>query len=412
MDSVAIDTEWDELHQAEIEYGNLITNNKNKPSHYLVSREASQTPIRMRDRIVAQFMSRENIKYLKELLNHKVPAGALRTQAINSLEEAMHTFALKRALEVIASDPIAKRGAARPAVDFWAELRRVNRVFYEERMSVLRDYAPIIEERERKEFAIKANKNAPHITRPVIRDAQSEDNEQYHMRMFISDSLRPPGLENLNTSGPLYALLEDQQQPDGARPIKTPNCDKKEKFTHRPDSKQEMGIITTGNFPIGKLPTEYDEEYCFSGNWETGNPNRTPAQAIAEYWGDDKVATQTFVGRKEQNTDDNGDNVGRAYGDDYAWGTSWKDNGGTRFMRYETIPFWQKGGREGYEHDIEETLGTQMRESNNHVRGWDMERLRLPLSLKKYEPEEKGCAKINKYAKPPGQTYKQYGARS
>ncbi len=36
------------------------------------------------------------------------------------------------------------------------------------------------------------------------------DNESYAMRMFISDSLRPPGLERLNVPGPLFGIREDQ----------------------------------------------------------------------------------------------------------------------------------------------------------------------------------------------------------
>jgi hypothetical protein len=53
-------------------------------------------------------------------------------------------------------------------------------------------------------------------------------------------------------------------------------------------------------------------------------------------------------------------------------------------------PFWQKGGHEGYDYDIEENLGTQMRESDNHVRRWDLDRMRQPQ----------------------GQQYRTYGPRS
>ena len=45
-------------------------------------------------------------------------------------------------------------------------------------------------------------------------------------------------------------------------------------------------------------------------------------------------------------------------------------------MRYTSPPFWQKGGREGYDYDIEENLGTAGRELDNHVRRWPLDRIR------------------------------------
>lgn len=63
----------------------------------------------------------------------------------------------------------------------------------------------------------------------------------------------------------------------------------------------------------------------------------------------------------------------------------WRDQGQTRYMRYEEIPFWQKGGREGYELDIEETLGLGSRELDHQIRGWDMSRVRPHEGGKHYE---------------------------
>ena len=91
---------------------------------------------------------------------------------------------------------------------------------------------------------------------------------------------------------------------------------------------------------------------------------------MAEYWGDGWTVSETQTGAPET--------MGQAYGSRYAWGNSWQENGGTRFMRYESIPFWQRGGREGYEYDIEETLGTAARELDGPVRRWDMDRVRNP----------------------------------
>ena len=218
------------------------------------------------------------------------------------------------------------------------------------------------------------------------------------MRMFISDSLRPPGLEHLNTPGPLYALREDQstwvpRQRAGPSappalaypPTRTQPWRFTEKFgspappprapASRAQSSAPSGVLTAS---AGRVPPQggarrdetpvaypYDET---DDAWSEGRANRTPEQAMAEYWGDGWVVSQTATGSPEA--------MGQAYGSAYAWGDTWKENGGNRYMRYESIPFWQQGGREGYDYDIEETLGTAGRELDAHVRRWDMDRVR------------------------------------
>jgi hypothetical protein len=122
--------------------------------------------------------------------------------------------------------------------------------------------------------------------------------------MFVSDSLRPPGLEHLNGPGPLHALREDQ----GARP-------------HEQLTDDDIFIYGEADEP-----------------WSRGNPNRSSEQALAEYWGDGQVATDSAPESRKGP---------QAYGDAYAWGDTWRENGGTRFMRRETIPFWQQGGARG-----------------------------------------------------------------
>ncbi len=116
--------------------------------------------------------------------------------------------------------------------------------------------------------------------------------------------------------------------------------------------------------------------------WRLGNPNRTPEEAMAEYWGEDRVLSDTTLGALETG--------GQVYESRYGAGTKWQEHNGGRFMRYETIPFHQKLSREGADYDIEETLGSAGRELDAHVRRWDMDRLR----------------------KPRGQEYRTYGPRS
>jgi hypothetical protein len=67
--------------------------------------------------------------------------------------------------------------------------------------------------------------------------------------------------------------------------------------------------------------------------------------------------------------------------DRYGQGPLWHEKGGTRFMRYPTIPIWQNLSRaREYDHEIEETLGTGGREFDNHVRRWGLDRVREPRS--------------------------------
>lgn len=311
-------------------------------------REAVRTPIRFRERVLNQFRSPANLAYLRSLFEKRYPRGPLRTFAVDTLQDAVLSFAEGegRGYDVLGDDPIAQRGAVSRAVSLWDEVRRMNRVFYEDRLSLLRDQAHIIERR------------AP-------RDGVSEDEEQYHMRMFISDSLRPPGLEHFNTPGPLYALREDQSDWTPKRPL--PGS--RESFAAQPGPSPRPGSQEA----FAARRAADNDVYLYNEDdapWDIGDPNRTPEQALAEYWGDGWTVSETTTGAPET--------MGQAYGADYAWGTSWKDNGGTRFQRYETIPFWQLGGREGYDYDIEETLGTQARELDAHVRRWDMDRVRQP----------------------------------
>lgn len=322
-------------------------NSHGSEAGWWAGREASRTPVRFRDRVLAQFRSPQNLAYLRDLFARRVPAGPLRAFTLATLHDALLEYSggEGRALEVLASDPGTQRGALRPAVGLWDEVRRLNRAFYEDRLAFLREQAHTIERR------------APLW--PPARDGVSEDDEPYHMRMFVSDSLRPPGLEHLNTPGPLYALREDQS-------TWTPR-QRREQFTAAGADDTSADVFLYG---------EADAP------WSRGNPNRTPEQSLAEYWGDDRIATDTMTGAPEL--------MGQAYGEASAWGDAWRENGGTRFMRRETIPFWQQGGREGYDYDIEETLGTAGRELDGHVRRWDMDRVRDPR----------------------GQEYRRYGPRS
>jgi hypothetical protein len=393
--------------------------------------EEARTPTRFRGRVILAFRAPANVAYLRDLFSRKVPPGPMQAFVLETLADSVYGYSTNygRALEVLADDPFSRRDGVRPAVSLWGEVRRLNQVYYQERMAFLREHAALLE-------------RVPRAgARPTgLRDGISEDDEPYHMRMFTEDSLRPDGWAHLNGAGPLYAILEDQARnvnkwpapradpgdlawgaaiarrtagpcPTGSRA----RARTQEKFTgggSRGDpadparAPPEAGFV--GGFAWGRpspappapppggwghgylgepkpepplwVPAHVESFLYGSPDapWSTGNPERTPEQAVAEYWGDDGVmATEDGVAWEGAN------------GDDSSWG-DWAGSNGARFQRWDGIPFWQKGGHEGYELDIDESLGVLMRETGNPVRRWDMDRLRDPR----------------------GQEYRRYGARS
>jgi hypothetical protein len=323
-----------------------------------MEREAARTQTRFHEKVVAQFISPQNIAYLKSVFEKMVPAGQMRIFAVETLADAVYNY--DRAVDAVESDPIAQRGENRVASDMWSEVRRLNRLFFADRMKLLREQASMIEKGDRK------MKRGP-------RDFTSDEDESYGMRMFIADSLRPPGLEHMNTPGPLYALREDQANSERAPPGR---------------GGQALRELFESKSPDASANARPWQGLHEDDGWGEGNPNRTPSQAIEEYWGDGFVESQkpptegTMLGAQDQW------NV--SYGELYGWGEEWMKDGGTRFMRYERPPFWQKGGREGYDYEIQETLGTAARELDSDVRRWDLDRVR----------------------KPRGEEYRRYGARN
>lgn len=84
--------------------------------------------------------------------------------------------------------------------------------------------------------------------------------------------------------------------------------------------------------------------------WSVGNPHRSTEMAMAEYWGENNVESTSKV-----------DSIGHAYG----------NTSRQRFMRYESIPVWQRTGRREYDTDIRETLGSSALELDSQTRRWE-----------------------------------------
>jgi len=178
--------------------------------------------------VLDQFLAPANVAYLELVLK----GSGIARMSYARVYEAATVFAERtggRALDLLESDPTAVRGRLRPALDFWATVRQLNYAFYSD--------------------VVSAAAATAHLTDPAPHDGISADDEDPGMRMFIADSLRPPGLEHMNTPGPLYALREDQ--------------------TDWPATTKVLSEAFPG-VPDPDAP------------WDEGNANRTPEEAVAE----------------------------------------------------------------------------------------------------------------------------------
>jgi len=93
--------------------------------------------------------------------------------------------------------------------------------------------------------------------------------------------------------------------------------------------------------------------------WGEANPDRTPEQALAEYWGDELSPTSSIVG-------------GEGYA--YESANSWSSQRTSKPMRKPNPPKNQpNGGRGNYEHDISGTLGYEGVEFENRSTTWGMD---------------------------------------
>ena len=255
-----------------------------------------------KSRVAAQFRSRENIDYLRDIFKRDLTGGA-RKFIVSSLEEAVHGFYAEAVLD---EDMIAQRGGLRPGIALWDEVRRLNRVFYESRME------------------IAASMSVGYI------------NEPYHMRMFEADSIRPPGLESLNNDGPSYELLENQvphhSSGPGAAASKRSNQEWVDDAQLASPTARSFDGFVAGNGGGGNNVGSGGDEA-----WSAANPYRSSEEAAQEY------RDQYFAGSTDR-----------------------------RFMRRFEIPFWQKGGREGIDHNIRDTLGAAPVELETMFQKWDI----------------------------------------
>ena len=249
-----------------------------------------------RERVLLQFRAPENQRYIAAAFAYACRPGGARTPAGEARLAAL-LAAQERAVDVFAStygqggalldsDPLAIRGSAARGGNLLEELRALNQAFFQERMRAVEyDGAP---------------------SRDPLTGAASQvgAGEPLFYRMFEADSLRPPGLEDLNGPGPTWALDEDQAHlsllqaqtrgaPVFAAAAPRPGGGGVEGFAGRP-----AGLPAPAAPPDGAAAADFAATYdpsvpASDRGWRAGAP-RTPEQAVAEYFGEDSPFAETM----------------------------------------------------------------------------------------------------------------------
>ncbi|GFR88946.1 hypothetical protein ElyMa_002530700 [Elysia marginata] len=255
---------------------------------------------RLRAHLIDTFRSPQNVAYLRKLFAQQTPPGALRRFALETLEDSVYSFEWDTDFGY--SGPTAQRGGSsmQPTNTFWRRVGRLNLIFFKSRMRFLWDKAALIAGR-------------------------AGDEEHLHYRLFLEDSLHPPGLEELNGVGPLLAAS------GGGKPS----------FS-----------TTEGSAPFGLSDQA----------WSEGDPLRTPEKALAEYWGEAHVESSTTSAAED-----------RVYIDRHG---RLREKAAESWPGRHTpkIPIWRNlsRGRHGYDREFNKAGGCEMLES--HVRKWNIKK--------------------------------------
>jgi hypothetical protein len=385
--------------------------------------ESIRQPTSFYNRLIQTFRSIENYEYLYNLFyDNLVAMGISPIMAkykLHNLRLEIVSFSSEYGYinDLLISDSIAMRAKLQGGLSLWDEIKRINMIFYQNRMSnyLIEDYQivaqarPIIYDQPNNNYGVHigdAPQSYQHIntsvakttvSRPVEQrikqqlaenplpdidtgynilfnhvptDGRADSNEDYAMSMFISDSLQPEGYEYLNNMGVKYELIENQdawQNKDGSKKY---NDIKKVYKTGLEDDTMDFdfSLAIEGDddmYAAGDAVDDSNENYRNEYNTlkvirdqKKGSEYkvRTAEDLIYALMGENYVNSDIAIKNKDIKMD-TGDS-------------------GTEFMRYKEIPQWQKLSREGVDTDISETLGFGMKETKNHVRGWDMDALR------------------------------------
>ena len=210
-------------------------------------------PMSFRERVLFQFRSPTNEKYLERAFRSQLPAGDRRLQFIlRTLPGAVQEYGSTHGPggAILDSDPLAMRGSASRSSNLVEELQHLNRAFFHQRIR-------------------EASHNlGPGDGPKGMNPSDTADSEPLFYQMFVADSLRPPGLENLNGGGPLWELHEDQR-PATAFSLASGSYDEDRK-THQVRFDPSIGVMD--------MP------------WSVGKGERTAEAVVAEYYAEQGFA--------------------------------------------------------------------------------------------------------------------------
>lgn len=230
-------------------------------------------PESARARLLADFSSATNRAQLAAAFRSAVPDETPSVQArrrflLESLDAAMAQFTAPGGLgqSLVHDDPLARRGRVARGTQHEEELAQLNRAFFEHRLRLA--YANELPDHP---GGVAQTTGGPGEF-PIV------DGEPLYYRMFVADSLRPPGLEHLNGPQPFQGLKEPAWA-GGPDP-------------YRPSAARYAGMLNVDSpsMAAGDRP------------WGPGVAHRKPEDVVAEYYGTDSVLSEACYGRGDRPT--------------------------------------------------------------------------------------------------------------
>jgi hypothetical protein len=161
-------------------------------------------PISFRERILAEFRSPQNVRHIINAIRTVLPEGGQRDRAIQTLHMAVGAYGSTSGQggALIDSDPLGLRGCATGGGNLIEELKHLNQAFLHQHLR------HVMEGGRTAGVPILPGDSNPAVS--TFGPGAPTEGEDLAYRLFEADSLRPPGLENLNGPGPLWELPENQ----------------------------------------------------------------------------------------------------------------------------------------------------------------------------------------------------------
>lgn len=196
-------------------------------------------PIRnFKQRVLYQFRSDKNRKYIQHILQKKVPKHL--HNILKNVGYEMYGF--KIADELVDSEPIAQRGQSTRGTSFWHEVKKLNIAFVQHKLNDIK-------------------MNMVYYD-PESVDPMQRDSENWSQRLLIASTLRPPGFEYMNT-GPYYNIKEDRV--DEYKQVKSKNYN-----PPRTEGQSILQYWNNADNPMRnteKMGPTYGDKYSQGLNW-------------------------------------------------------------------------------------------------------------------------------------------------